>query len=97
MLLVIHKEIPTLRQRENILKKLAEDGLHPEEILEPIHEMDVSSWDSHVKETWPDYANNLPASLSLLILLLLTKSFTARSDLMTQNKKHRLRNIYLCC
>jgi len=46
---------------ENILKKLAEDGLHPEEILEPVHEMDASSWDSHVKETWPDYTNNLPS------------------------------------
>ncbi|WP_049721648.1 hypothetical protein [Gilvimarinus polysaccharolyticus] len=45
---------------ENILKKLAEDGLHPEEILEPVHEMDVDSWDDHVKETWPDYTNNLP-------------------------------------
>ena len=45
---------------ENILKKLAEDGLHPEEILQPVHKMDAASWDSHVKETWPDYADNLP-------------------------------------
>lgn len=45
---------------ENILKKLAEDGLHSEEILQPVHEMDTGSWDSHVKETWPDYIDNLP-------------------------------------
>lgn len=45
---------------ENILKKLSEDGLHPEEILQPVHEMDVNSWCSHVKETWPDYVNSLP-------------------------------------
>ena len=46
---------------ENILKKLAKDGLHPEEILQPIHEMDAASWDIHVKETWPNYADNLPS------------------------------------
>lgn len=51
---------------ENILKKLAEDGLHPEEILQPVHEMDATSWDSHVKEAWPDYADNLPSQSEFL-------------------------------
>jgi predicted RNase H-like HicB family nuclease len=51
---------------ENILKKLAEDGLHPEEILQPVHEMDASSWSSHVKEAWPDYVDNLPEQSEFL-------------------------------
>ena len=45
---------------EKALKKLAVDGLHPEEILQPIHEMESSAWTAHVKETWPDYIDNLP-------------------------------------
>lgn len=46
---------------ENALKKLAVDGLHPEEILQPIHEMSSSAWTEHVKEQWADYVNNLPS------------------------------------
>jgi len=45
---------------EKALKKLTDDGLYPEKVLEPIHEMESSSWSEHVKETWPDYSNNLP-------------------------------------
>jgi len=43
------------------LKRLAEDGLHPEEILQPIHEMESGSWTEHIKETWADYVESLPA------------------------------------
>ena len=45
---------------ENILKQLASDGLHPEEILQPVHEMEVNSWKKHVQETWPEYVDSLP-------------------------------------
>ena len=44
---------------ERILKKLALDGLHPEEILQPIHEMNSESWSQHVSEMWPDQASSL--------------------------------------
>lgn len=46
---------------ESALKKLASDGLHPEEILQPIHEMPISEWLNHVNEQWREYANNLPS------------------------------------
>jgi len=46
---------------QNALKKLAVDGLHPEEILQPIHEMRVSDWASHIKEQWRVQAASLPS------------------------------------
>ncbi|WP_044615689.1 hypothetical protein [Gynuella sunshinyii] len=46
---------------ERALKKLASDGLHVEEILQPIHEMAISDWSEHIKQQWPDYIDNLPA------------------------------------
>ncbi|MFG1496802.1 hypothetical protein ABMA57_09225 [Saccharospirillum sp. HFRX-1] len=46
---------------KNILEKLANDGLYLEEILEPLHEMDVASWDEHINEMWPDHINSLPS------------------------------------
>jgi hypothetical protein len=45
---------------EKALKKLDSDGLYPEEILQPIHEMESSLWAEHIKNQWPDYVNNLP-------------------------------------
>jgi hypothetical protein len=45
---------------QNALKKLAADGLHPEEILQPIHEMPVSNWATHIKEQWSEQAGSLP-------------------------------------
>lgn len=45
---------------DKALKKLHSDGLHPEEILQPIHEMESSSWSEHIKEQWADYIDNLP-------------------------------------
>ncbi len=44
---------------QKALKKLAEDGLHPEEILQPIHEMGSESWSQHVSEMWPDQVGSL--------------------------------------
>jgi len=44
---------------EKALKKLTSDGLYPEEVLQPIHEMEVSAWTQHVKEQWPDHVGNL--------------------------------------
>lgn len=45
---------------ESALKKLNEDGLYPEEILQPINEMQVSEWTPHINEQWTDYVSNLP-------------------------------------
>lgn len=45
---------------EMALRKLAEDGLHPEEILQPIHEMVASDWSVHIAEQWKEYVENLP-------------------------------------
>ena len=42
------------------LRRLSEDGLHPEEILQPIQEMDSASWADHITTTWPEQAENLP-------------------------------------
>lgn len=41
------------------LRKLSEDGLHPEEILQPIHEMSLENWSQHVSEMWPDRADTM--------------------------------------
>lgn len=45
---------------EKSLKKLSEDGLHPQEILQPIHEMSSEDWTKHISEMWPDHAASLP-------------------------------------
>lgn len=45
---------------ENALIKLKSDGLYPEEILQPIHEMESSLWADHVKDQWPDHIEHLP-------------------------------------
>lgn len=41
------------------LKKLSEDGLHPEEILQPIFEMDSEDWTKHISEMWADHTASL--------------------------------------
>ena len=46
---------------EKALKKLSQDGLHPEEILQPIHEMPVSNWSNHINEQWKEYVASLPS------------------------------------
>lgn len=45
---------------EKVLKKLAKDGLHPEEILQPINELESSSWSEYIKESWLDYIDSFP-------------------------------------
>lgn len=45
---------------QRMLDKLVKDGLHPKEILDPIHTMDTSDWSGHVLETWPEYPYALP-------------------------------------
>ena len=42
------------------LKKLLDDGLHPQEILEPIHEMRSDEWEKHASEMWPEHLASLP-------------------------------------
>ena len=46
---------------EKSLKKLLGDGLHPEEILQPIYEINSENWTEHVSEKWAGYATSLPA------------------------------------
>ena len=45
---------------EKSLKKLSEDGLYPQEVLQPVHEMDSENWAKHVREMWPDHIASLP-------------------------------------
>jgi len=44
---------------EKSLKKLSQDGLHPQEILQPIHEMISEDWTKHISEMWPDHVASL--------------------------------------
>jgi hypothetical protein len=46
---------------KSALKKLSEDGLYPEEILQPINEMDSGFWSEHLNETWPEHIDILPS------------------------------------
>ena len=46
---------------EAALEQLGSDGLHPEEILQPIHEMDSAVWSDHIANQWPEYVKNLPS------------------------------------
>jgi hypothetical protein len=41
------------------LEKLISDGLHPEEIIEPILELEVSEWSNYAKERWPSYIESV--------------------------------------
>lgn len=41
------------------LKKLSEDGLHPQEILQSIHEMNSENWTKHINEMWADHIASL--------------------------------------
>jgi hypothetical protein len=44
---------------ERSLKKLCEDGLYPEEILQPIYEMAAEDWAQHASEMWPEQSSAL--------------------------------------
>lgn len=45
---------------EKSLKRLSEDGLHSQEILQPIHEMNSENWTKHVGEMWAEHISSLP-------------------------------------
>ena len=45
---------------KNALEKLKLDGLYPEEILEPIYELEPNSWSQHIEEQWSKYADYMP-------------------------------------
>lgn len=57
------KSVTYVEATEIALKKLTEDGLYPEEILEPIHEMESNLWHEHIEEMWPEYIDNLPTQV----------------------------------
>ena len=42
------------------MEKLQSDGLFPEEVLDPIHQMDSSEWSLHVDDNYYEHANSLP-------------------------------------
>jgi len=44
---------------EKALQHLLADGIYPEEILQPIFEMDSMNWTQHISENWPDDINSL--------------------------------------
>jgi hypothetical protein len=46
---------------EKSLNRLSEDGLHPQEILQPIYEMSLESWTEHVAERWAEHTASLPS------------------------------------
>ena len=57
------KEDNYVEATKKALKQLNADGLYPEEVLQPIHEMESNSWNVHVKEQWADYIKNLPTQV----------------------------------
>lgn len=44
---------------EKSLAKLSTDGLYPEEILQPIQEMDSKDWTMHINDMWPEHVDSL--------------------------------------
>ena len=45
------------------LIRLSKDGLHPQEILQPVHEMESKDWVEHVNEKWSSYVDSLPSQM----------------------------------
>jgi hypothetical protein len=45
---------------EKALKRLSEDGLYPDEVLEPVLKMATEEWTQHISEQWPDYVAAMP-------------------------------------
>lgn len=48
---------------QRALKQLADDGLHPVEILQPILEIGSDKWSVHISEQWADHIASLPTQL----------------------------------
>ncbi len=48
---------------QKALAQLAEDGLHPQEILPAIYEMSSESWIKHINETWGDHLGALQTQI----------------------------------
>ena len=44
---------------ERALKSLISNGIYPEEILQPIGEMDLENWSQHVSDKWPELKDSL--------------------------------------
>ncbi|WP_199830019.1 hypothetical protein [Achromobacter xylosoxidans] len=45
---------------EKALAQLQQDGMVPEEILQPIFELASGGWSEYIKEKWPSYVRSLP-------------------------------------
>ena len=48
---------------ENCAATLATDGLRVEQILEPVHSMNVSEWQQFVSSQWPEQADQMPGQV----------------------------------
>jgi len=44
---------------EKALESLVNDGIHSEEILQPIYEMDSNEWSHFISEQWPEQKSSL--------------------------------------
>lgn len=45
---------------ERVMKGLASDGLHPEAILEPIQELELTAWEAYLESNWREYRQHFP-------------------------------------
>lgn len=45
---------------ERAMQRLLADGLQPEEVLQPINQMDSDDWIIHIRHQWPEYVESLP-------------------------------------
>lgn len=45
------------------IDKLTSDGLYPEEVLEPVHEIDISEWSNYANGQWPEYKDNIASQV----------------------------------
>jgi hypothetical protein len=44
---------------KNALKSLAQEGMYPKEILQPIHEMDAMEWSQYILDSWPEQVDSM--------------------------------------
>ena len=49
-----------------VLKRLSDDGLHPQKILQPVHEVNEDDWAEHVGEKWMQHAKSLPSQVEFI-------------------------------
>lgn len=48
---------------EKALRQLLQDGMNPEEILQPILELGAEEWGNYILGKWPNYVGSLPSQI----------------------------------